>query len=134
MRYLEVERWYGVHTSPILPIQIYFTLCQVTAACASCYTEVSDGRRYNYLCLQSRARTRQNPRCREGPEIIADKSPQSRFVLRLHLKYRVTRGRQFWLVAAEREGRRFIVHADEKLTAFLELERAVCIHLLSEQC
>jgi hypothetical protein len=28
----------------------------------------------------------------------------------------------------------FIVRADEKLTAFLELERAVCIHLLSEQC
>src|SRR4029077_12488573 len=27
----------------------------------------------------------------------------------------------------------FVVHADEKLTAFLELERAVCIHLLSEQ-
>jgi hypothetical protein len=26
------------------------------------------------------------------------------------------------------------VHADDKLTAFLELERAVCIHLLSEQC
>jgi hypothetical protein len=32
-------------------------------------------------------------------------------------------GRQFWVVAAEREdGGRFIVHADEKLTAFLELE------------
>ena len=28
---------------------------------------------------------------------------------------------------------RFIVHADEKLTAFLELERAVCIHVLTEQ-
>jgi hypothetical protein len=25
------------------------------------------------------------------------------------------------------DGRRFVVHADEKLTAFLELERAVCI-------
>ena len=32
------------------------------------------------------------------------------------------------------DGRRFIVRADELLTAFLELERAVCIHLLSEQC
>jgi len=30
-------------------------------------------------------------------------------------------------VAAEREGTgRFIVHADEKLTAFLELEAAIC--------
>jgi len=30
-------------------------------------------------------------------------------------------------------GRRFVVRADQKLTAFLELERAVCIHLLTEQ-
>jgi hypothetical protein len=35
------------------------------------------------------------------------------------------KGRQFWVVAAEREdGGRFIVRADEKLTAFLELEIA----------
>ena len=35
-------------------------------------------------------------------------------------------GRQIWVVAAEREdGGRFIVRADEKLTAFLELERAI---------
>jgi hypothetical protein len=35
-------------------------------------------------------------------------------------------GRQFWVVAAEREdGRRFIVRADEKLTAFLELQAAI---------
>jgi hypothetical protein len=34
--------------------------------------------------------------------------------------------RQFWVVAAEREGAgRFIVRADEILTAFLELERAI---------
>ena len=33
-------------------------------------------------------------------------------------------GRQFWVAAAEREDLgRFIVEADEKLTAFLELER-----------
>jgi hypothetical protein len=36
-------------------------------------------------------------------------------------------GRQFWVVAAEREDSgRFIVRADEKLTAFLELEAAGC--------
>jgi hypothetical protein len=36
------------------------------------------------------------------------------------------KGRQFWVVAAERENaRRFIVRADEKLTAFLELESTV---------
>jgi hypothetical protein len=35
-------------------------------------------------------------------------------------------GRQFWVVAAEREDSgRFIVRADEKLTAFIELERAI---------
>jgi hypothetical protein len=31
------------------------------------------------------------------------------------------------------DGGRFIVHADEKLSAFLELETAICIHLLIEQ-
>ena len=30
-------------------------------------------------------------------------------------------------------GKRFVIRADEKLTAFLELERAVCISLLTEQ-
>jgi hypothetical protein len=36
------------------------------------------------------------------------------------------KGRQFWVVAAEREGaRRFIVNADEILTAFLELQAAI---------
>ena len=35
-------------------------------------------------------------------------------------------GRQFWVVAADREdGGRFIVRADEKLMAFLELESAI---------
>src|SRR5438094_7844465 len=44
-------------------------------------------------------------------------------------------GRTIWIVDAHRDdGRRLVARADEKLTAFLELERAVCIHLLSEQC
>jgi len=43
-------------------------------------------------------------------------------------------GRTIWIVDAHRDdGRRFIVHADEKLSAFLELETAICIHLLIEQ-
>jgi hypothetical protein len=38
-------------------------------------------------------------------------------------------GRQFWVVAAEREDAvRFIVRADEKLTGFLELESAIRCH------
>ena len=40
--------------------------------------------------------------------------------------------RTIWIVDAHRDdGKRFVVHADEKLTAFLELERAICIQLLS---
>jgi hypothetical protein len=43
-------------------------------------------------------------------------------------------GRTIWIADAHRDdGQRFVVHSDEILTAFLELERAVCIHLLSEQ-
>jgi len=35
-------------------------------------------------------------------------------------------GRTIWIVDAHRsDGRRFIVHADGKLTAFVELERAI---------
>jgi hypothetical protein len=42
--------------------------------------------------------------------------------------------RAIWIADAHcGDGNRFIVHADEILTAFLELERAVCIHLLTEQ-
>jgi hypothetical protein len=43
-------------------------------------------------------------------------------------------GRTIWIVDAHRDdGKRFIVRADEKLTAFLELERAICVGLLTEQ-
>jgi hypothetical protein len=34
-------------------------------------------------------------------------------------------GRTTWVVAADRDGQRFIVRADEKRTAFLELESAI---------
>jgi hypothetical protein len=34
-------------------------------------------------------------------------------------------GRTIWIVDARGCGKRFIVHADEKLTAFLELEAAI---------
>jgi hypothetical protein len=34
-------------------------------------------------------------------------------------------GRTIWIVDAHRDGKRFIVHADEKMTAFLELEAAI---------
>jgi hypothetical protein len=34
-------------------------------------------------------------------------------------------GRTIWIVDAHRYGKRFIVHADEKLSAFMELESAI---------
>src|SRR5512132_3117072 len=36
-----------------------------------------------------------------------------------------SQGRTIWIVDAHRDGRRFIVRADEKLTAFMELESAI---------
>jgi hypothetical protein len=45
-----------------------------------------------------------------------------------------SKGRTIWIVDAHRgDGKRFVVRADEKLTAFLELERAVCIHILTKE-
>jgi hypothetical protein len=38
----------------------------------------------------------------------------------------IPQGRTIWIVDAHRgDGKRFVVHADEKLTAFVELERQV---------
>ena len=34
-------------------------------------------------------------------------------------------GKTIWIADAHRDGKRFVVHADEKLTAFLELESAI---------
>jgi hypothetical protein len=34
-------------------------------------------------------------------------------------------GRTIWIVDAHRDGTRFVVHAEEKLSAFVELERQV---------
>jgi alkyl hydroperoxide reductase subunit AhpC len=45
-----------------------------------------------------------------------------------------SQGRTIWIVDAHGYRKRFIVRADEMLTAFVELERAVCIHLLTEHC
>jgi hypothetical protein len=43
-------------------------------------------------------------------------------------------GQTIWIADAHRgDGQRFVVHADEKLTAFLELERAICLRLLTDQ-
>ena len=45
-----------------------------------------------------------------------------------------SKGRTIFVADTHRDdGKRFIVRADEKLTALLELERAVCIHILTEE-
>ena len=42
------------------------------------------------------------------------------------------RERSDWIIEAHRDdGKRFVVHADEKLTAFLELARMISIYLLT---
>jgi hypothetical protein len=58
-------------------------------------------------------------------EIIADNLSKAGFsrgcVSAIH-----SNGRTIWIADAHRgDGRRFVVHADEKLTAFLELETAI---------
>jgi hypothetical protein len=43
-------------------------------------------------------------------------------------------GRTIWIADVHGDdGKRYVVRVDEKLTAFVELERAVCIHMLIEQ-
>jgi hypothetical protein len=43
-----------------------------------------------------------------------------------------SQGRTIWIVDAHRDdGKRYVVRADDKLTAFLEFERAVCVDLLT---
>jgi hypothetical protein len=44
-------------------------------------------------------------------------------------------GRQFWVMAAERsDAGRFIVHTDQELPAFLELESAIQTHRQNHEC
>jgi hypothetical protein len=43
-------------------------------------------------------------------------------------------GQTIFVADAHRDdGQRFVVHAEEKVTAFLELERAICLRLLTDQ-
>jgi hypothetical protein len=37
----------------------------------------------------------------------------------------ILQGRTLWIVDSHRDGKRFVVRADEKLTAFVELQRAI---------
>ena len=46
-----------------------------------------------------------------------------------------SQGRTIWIADAYRDdGKRFVVHADEKLTAFVELESAIRAAIMREKC
>ena len=57
-------------------------------------------------------------------EIIADKLSKSGFSLGCVSAVDLE-GQTVWIVDAHRDGKRFIVRADEKLTAFMGLESAI---------
>jgi hypothetical protein len=67
-------------------------------------------------------------------EIIADKSQQSR--LKLGCVSAIdSNGRTIWFADAHRhDGKRFVVRADEKLTAFVELESVIRAAERPEDC
>jgi hypothetical protein len=60
-----------------------------------------------------------------------DRPQTPRAVLRIGVASGWPRARALFDAHRDR-GRRFVVRGDEKRTVFLELERAVCIHLLNE--
>jgi hypothetical protein len=66
-------------------------------------------------------------------EIIADNLKNGGWILG-YVSALDREGRTIWIGDSHREnGKRYVVRADEVLTAFVELERAICVHLLSEQ-
>ena len=72
-----------------------------------------------------------NPLCVKHWEIIADNLSKAGWSLGW-VSAVDSEGRTIWIADAHRgDGKRFVVRADEKLTAFMELERPVCIHLLN---
>jgi len=59
-----------------------------------------------------------------SPELIADKLSAAGWTWEYCSA--VTRDGWRWIVDAHRDGRRYIVESDERLSAFLELERRSC--------
>ena len=93
----------------------------------------SFGPRFTSLLIAVCRTKGQNPPQIKYWEIIADNLSKAGWswggVSTLDLE-----GRTMWIADAHRDdGNRSIVRADEKLSAFLELERAVCIGLLTDQ-
>jgi hypothetical protein len=81
-------------------------------------------RSYHFLIVAWRAK-RQNPRVKRYWEIIADNLSKAGWSWGL-VSAVDSAGRTIWIADAHRDnGKRFVVHVDEKLTAFLELELAM---------
>jgi hypothetical protein len=83
------------------------------------------------LWLSGGEKNSQNQRGVKYWEIIADNLSKAGFSLGW-VSALDFHGRTIWIVDAQREGNRFIVRADEKLTAFVELQRA--IHEFAVSC
>jgi hypothetical protein len=74
-----------------------------------------------------------NPHCVQSNIITADRqtvAPTSTPLRRACLAFRCvsaidSNGRTIWIADAHRDGQRFVVRADEKLTALMELESAI---------
>jgi len=66
-------------------------------------------------------------------EIIADNLSKAGWNWAVSQRLIPTGERSLWPTRIVATVQRFVVHADEKPTAFLELERAICLRLLSEQ-
>ena len=79
------------------------------------------------LCrARSESKRGTNPTRVKYWEIIADNLSKAGWSWG-HVSALDSEGRTIWIADAHRDnGKRFVVRADEKLTAFLELEAAIC--------
>jgi hypothetical protein len=80
-------------------------------------------RLYHFLIAVWRTKTAESARVKYW-EIIADRLSAAGWSWGC-VSAIDTHGRTIWIVDAHREGTRFVVRADEKLTAFVELQRAI---------
>jgi hypothetical protein len=87
------------------------------------YTPVGALMSFCHCCLDSRTPKRQNPPVRSW-ENIADNLKKAGWSWGC-VSAVDCEGRTIWIADAHRDGEHFIVRADEKLTAFIELEATI---------
>jgi hypothetical protein len=85
-----------------------------------------------FLALLCEEKSRQNPRVKYW-EIIADNLKKAGWSLGWISAFDRD-GRTIWIADAHRYGKRFVARADEKLTAFLELESAIQARMAIATC